>query len=127
MRFGIGQKIFVGFLLATMVVLALTTGVTRWSFERDFLNYVNENEAESLQYYASRLAEAYADEGDWESVGRDRDRWLELMDPPDIAGDDELLQVTPLSRGGTGVPGSLSSLERNWTLPSHDGTARFRS
>ena len=105
MRFGIGQKIFIGFLLAAMVVLALTTGVTRWSFEREFLNYVNENEAESLQYYASRLAEAYGDEGDWESVGRDRDRWLELMDPPGTAVSDELLQVT---------------------LPSHDGTAVSR-
>ena len=129
MRFGIGQKIFVGFLLAAMVVLALTTGVTRWSFERDFLNYVNENEAESLQYYASRLAEAYGDEGDWESVGRDRDRWLELMDPPEVAGDDELPQATPLSRGGTGVPLLLSGSgesERNWTLPSHDGTAVSR-
>ena len=46
MRIGIGQKIFLGFLLAALVVLALTTGVTRWSFERGFLNYVNENEAE---------------------------------------------------------------------------------
>ena len=105
MRLGIGQKIFIGFLLAAMVVLALTTGVTRWSFEREFLDYVNENEAESLQYYASRLAEAYGDEGDWESVGRDRDRWLELMDPPGTAVSDELLQVT---------------------LPSHDGTAVSR-
>ncbi len=105
MRLGIGQKIFIGFLLAAMVVLALTTGVTRWSFEREFLNYVNENEAESLQYYASRLAEAFGDEGDWESVGRDRDRWLELMDPPGTAVSDELLQVT---------------------LPSHDGTAVSR-
>ena len=38
MRIGIGQKIFLGFLLAALVVLALTTGVTRWSFERGFLN-----------------------------------------------------------------------------------------
>ena len=105
MRFGIGQKIFLGFLLAALVVLALTTGANRWNFERQFLNYVNENEAESLQYYASRLAEVYGYEGDWESVGRDRDRWLELMDPPVFAGGGEPLHST---------------------LPSHDGTAVSR-
>ena len=51
MRIGIGHKIFLGFLLAALVVLALTTGVTRWSFERGFLNYVNENEAEALRLF----------------------------------------------------------------------------
>ena len=104
MRIRIGQKIFLGFLLAAMVVLALTTGVTRWSFERGFLNYVNESEAEALRYFALRLAEVYGDEGGWESVGRDRDRWLELMAPPRSTR-----------------PGDLSRI-----VPSHDGTAVSR-
>ena len=82
MRIGIGQRIFLGFLLTALLVLGLTTGITRWSFDRGFLNYVNESEAEALRYYAIRLAGAYGDEGGWESVGRDRDRWLELMAPP---------------------------------------------
>ena len=105
MRIGIGQKIFLGFLLAALVVLVLTTGVTRWSFERGFLNYVNENEAEALSYFAMRLSEVYEDEGGWESVGRDRDRWLELMAPP-----------------GSTRPGSRS--ER--IVASYDGTAVSR-
>ena len=105
MRIGIGQKIFLGFLLAALVVLALTTGVTRWSFERGFLNYVNENEAEALRYFALRLSEVYSDEGGWESVGRDRDRWLELMAPP-----------------GSTRPGDIPRS----IVPSHDGTAVSR-
>ena len=105
MRIGIGQKIFVGFLLAALVVLALTTGVTRWSFERGFLNYVNENEAEALRFFALRLSEVYGEEGGWESVGRDRDRWLELMAPPGS------------TRPG-GLPGRI--------VASHDGTAVSR-
>ena len=110
MRIGIGQKIFLGFLLAALVVLALTTGVTRWSFERGFLNYVNENEAEAIRYFALRLSEVYREEGGWESVGRDRDRWLELMAPP-----------------GSTRPGDLPGRSiRGRIVPSHDGTAVSR-
>ena len=105
MRIGIGQRIFLGFLLTALLVLGLTTGITRWSFDRGFLNYVNESEAEALRYYAIRLAGAYGDEGGWESVGRDRDRWLELMSPP-------------------GTTSTGTSPER--TLASHDGTAVSR-
>ena len=110
MRIGIGQKIFLGFLLAALVVLALTTGVTRWSFERGFLNYVNENEAEAIRYFALRLSEVYREEGGWESVGRDRDRWLELMAPPG--------STRPGDLPGRGIRGRI--------VPSHDGTAVSR-
>lgn len=110
MRIGIGQKIFLGFLLAALVVLALTTGVTRWSFERGFLNYVNENEAEALRYFALRLSEVYREEGGWGSVGRDRDRWLELMAPPGSTRAGDL--------PARGIPGRI--------VPSHDGTAVSR-
>ncbi len=106
MRIGIGQKIFLGFLLTALVVLGLTAGITRWSFDRGFLNYVNENEAETLRHFALRLAEAYGDEGGWESVGSDRDRWLELMSPPRTTGS-----------------GGLSSRR---IVPSHDGSAVSR-
>ena len=86
MRIGIGQRIFLGFLFTALVVLALTSGITRWSFDRGFLNYVNESEAERLSYFALTLAGAYEEEGDWASLRSDRDRWLELMAPPGTEG-----------------------------------------
>ena len=67
-------------------MLALTSGITRWSFDRGFLNYVNESEAERLSYFALTLAGAYEEEGDWASLRSDRDRWLELMAPPGTEG-----------------------------------------
>jgi len=103
MRIGIGQRIFLGFLLTALLVLGLTTGITRWSFDRGFLNYVNESEAEALRYYAIRLAGAYGDEGGWESVGRDRDRWLELMAPPGTTSTGPSPQRALASHDGTAV------------------------
>ncbi len=103
MRIGIGQKIFLGFLLAALVVLALTTGITRWSFERGFLNYVNENEAEALRQIALTVAGAYGDEGNWKSLENDRDRWLELMAPPGTAGSGSIPQGIGLSHDGAAV------------------------
>ena len=105
MRIGIGQKIFLGFLLTALVVLALTTGITRWSFERGFLNYVNESEAERLRYFALTLAGAYADEGSRESLGTDRDRWLELMAPPGTEGISQESWNRRSSRIGPGLQG----------------------
>ena len=103
MRIGIGQRIFLGFLLTALLVLGLTTGITRWSFDRGFLNYVNESEAEALRHYAIRLAGAYGDEGGWESVGRDRDRWLELMAPPGTTSTGPSPQRALASHDGTAV------------------------
>ena len=105
MRIGIGQKIFLGFLLTALVVLALTTGITRWSFDRGFLNYVNESEAERLSYFALTLAGAYADEGSWESLGAGRDRWLELMAPPGTEGISQESWNRGSSRIGPGLQG----------------------
>ena len=103
MRIGIGQRIFLGFLLTALLVLGLTTGITRWSFDRGFLNYVNESEAEALRYYAIRLAGVYGDEGGWESVGRDRDRWLELMAPPGTTSTGPSPQRALASHDGSAV------------------------
>ena len=103
MRIGIGQRIFLGFLLTALLVLGVTTGITRWSFDRGFLNYVNESEAEALRHYAIRLAGVYGDEGGWESVGRDRDRWLELMAPPGTTSTGPSPQRALASHDGTAV------------------------
>ena len=111
MRIGIGQRIFLGFLLTALVVLALTTGITRWSFDRGFLNYVNESEAERLRYFALTLAGAYADEGSWESLGTGRNRWLELMAPPGTEGQSRASSSRSLPGIGRGLGGSAVSVD----------------
>ena len=110
MRIGIGQKIFLGFLLTALVVLGLITGVTRWSFDRGFLNYVNESEAERLQYFALTIATAYEEEGGWTAFENDRDRWLEVMAPP---GAESLSAASRIRtrRAPTGIDGNVVSTD----------------
>ena len=110
MRIGIGQRIFLGFLFTALVVLALTTGVTRWSFDRGFLNYVNESEAERLRYFALTIATAYAEEGGWAAFENDRDRWLEVMAPPGVEPFSSTTRV-PTRRAPTGIDGNLVSTD----------------
>ena len=107
MRIGIGQRIFLGFLLTALVVLALTSGITRWSFDRGFLDYVNESEAERLRYFALTLAGTYGEEGGWASMENDRDRWLEVMAPP---GAERSLSDSP-PRAARAHDGSVVSVD----------------
>ena len=125
MRIGIGQRIFLGFLLTALLVLGLTTGITRWSFDRGFLNYVNESEAEALRYYAIRLAGAYGDEGGWESVGRDRDRWLELMAPPGTTSTGPSPQRALASHDGTAVSRDPLAVSPRITILDAGGNRLF--
>lgn len=110
MRIGIGQRIFLGFLFTALVVLALTTGITRWSFDRGFLNYVNESEAERLRYFALTIATAYAEEGGWAAFENDRDRWLEVMAPPGVDPFSSTARVSS-RRAPTGIDGNVVSTD----------------
>ncbi len=107
MRIRIGQKIFLGFLLTALVVLALTVGITRWSFDRGFLDYVNESEAERLRYFALTIAATYAEEGGWASLENDRGRWLEVMAPPGTEG----FASVPPRRAMAGHVGNVVSVD----------------
>ncbi len=110
MRIGIGQRIFLGFLFTAMVVLALTTGITRWSFDRGFLNYVNDSEAERLRYFALTIAAAYGEEGGWAAFENDRDRWLEVMAPPGVEPFSSTSRVQT-RRAPTGIDGNVVSTD----------------
>ena len=82
MRIKIGHRLFVGFLLTALLVLALSSGLTRWSFQRGFLNYINDSEADRLQYLSFTLAQVYGEAESWEPLKGDADRWVQLMGPP---------------------------------------------
>ena len=82
MRTTIGIKLFMAFLAVALLVLGISAGLTRWNFQRGFLAYVDESEASRLQLFALRISQAYEDDGSWDSLREDRDRWLQLMGPP---------------------------------------------
>ena len=69
MKLTISQKLFLAFLGLTLLVLAATLGLARWSFERGFLDYVNALEQKRLQTIAEVLAQEYREAGnDWHQM-----------------------------------------------------------
>lgn len=80
MRLKLWQRLFIAF--ATLSVLALA-GLAAWqqqSFRRGFLGYLDDVALERLQPASVRLANAYAEQGNWNFL-RDRpDRFGELVD-----------------------------------------------
>jgi two-component system sensor histidine kinase BaeS len=82
MQLKIGHRLFFGFLFSAFVVLTVSSALTRWNFQRGFLNYVNESEADRLDYLAATLAHAYGEQQSWAPLTANPDRWIELMGPP---------------------------------------------
>lgn len=82
MKFGITSKLFLA-ILATCITVAFAMGAAvRWSFERGFLDYLQEREAERATTLSLVLADAYREHGDWEFLRNNGPRWLRLMNTP---------------------------------------------
>ncbi len=75
MQLTIRMRLFLAMILLCLVVLSLNAAVTRWRFERGFLDYVAANETEALAATASALATVYEREGGFERFAGDPRRW----------------------------------------------------
>jgi two-component system, OmpR family, sensor histidine kinase BaeS len=78
MRFTIKYKLFLTLLLATIVVVASMVSLTKWSFERGFLEYVNTVEREVHANLVNNLAEAYKENGSWDFIRDNPRQWKEI-------------------------------------------------
>jgi two-component system sensor histidine kinase BaeS len=81
MRFKIKYKLFLAFVLTTLVVLLLTAVMMKSSFQRGFLNYINETEAEHLKTIAVKLEQLYAMETNWHFIQSDPRVWHQILRP----------------------------------------------
>lgn len=82
MKFGITSKLFLA-LLATCITVTFAMGAAvRWSFERGFLDYLKEREAERATTLSLILADSYRENGNWEFLRNNNQRWLRLMNRP---------------------------------------------
>jgi two-component system sensor histidine kinase BaeS len=86
MRIRIGHRLFIGFLLSAVIVLALMTALTRWYFHNGFIEYVNESEVDRLLFVAGTLERFYAEHGSWDVLHQDEARWRDLTAPPPLEG-----------------------------------------
>ncbi|NYE26501.1 sensor histidine kinase efflux regulator BaeS [Pigmentiphaga litoralis] len=82
MKFGITSKLFV-VILATCILIAFAmAGALRWSFERGFVDYLREREAERATSLSLVLADAYREHGDWEFLRNNPPRWRRVLSAP---------------------------------------------
>ena len=88
-------KLFLAIAGGTAALALAAYLVFSWSFDRGFVDYVNQVDEARLQPFAERLAEEYRRQGGWEWVAKERRRWYELMretlDVPPVAIDPRLM------------------------------------
>ena len=78
-RIAIGTRLFLALIVVSLVILSLNAAVTRWNFERGFVDYVARQEAKALAGAAAELAELYRSNGNWEMLRASPRRWNELL------------------------------------------------
>ncbi|MBU2676556.1 MAG: HAMP domain-containing protein [Gammaproteobacteria bacterium] len=120
MRITIATRIFVALTLVSLVILTLNAAVTRWNFERGFLDYVAQQEADTISDAASDLAELYRVDGSWDSLQGNPRRWNELLRPDDRRSRPDR-RPPPPHQPGKPPPHDPLELERRIALLDPDG------
>jgi two-component system, OmpR family, sensor histidine kinase BaeS len=72
-------KLFLAIAGGTATLALAAYLVFSWSFDRGFVNYVNEADEARLRPLIQTLAEGYGREGNWQWIAGDRRRWFELL------------------------------------------------
>jgi two-component system sensor histidine kinase BaeS len=83
MRITIATRIFLALTLLSLVILTLNAAVTRWNFERGFLEYVSQQESDTISTAASDLADVYRSNGSWDSLVGNPRGWNDMLRPDD--------------------------------------------
>lgn len=69
MSLSISQKLVAAFLGLTLLILAATLGLARWSFQQGFLDYVNALEQQRLETLRDQVAAEYVEAGNsWSTL-----------------------------------------------------------
>ncbi len=79
MKISIKYRLFLAFLVATLTLVASMFLVTKVSFDRGFLRYINNVEQQHIEQLASELEQSFAEHGSWGFLRHDRRAWRRLM------------------------------------------------
>ncbi len=80
----IATRFFLAILVTLAVVVTVMGLATRWSFERGFIGYLNEQAEVRMVEVLPRVRQAYALRGNWDFLRDDREAWFALMRPSDL-------------------------------------------
>ena len=79
MKFKLSYKIFLAFLLTSLMVVALMVGIVRFYVARNFADYVNKSLLERYSEVTVALASEYQTHRGWQTLKKKPDRWAELL------------------------------------------------
>ena len=80
MSFNIRSKLFAILLAATGGVVLCMYLVMQWSFDRGFLNYVDQQQSKLHQKFSEQLAGEWQKEHSWQYLSTNGDYWFELIE-----------------------------------------------
>lgn len=79
MRLTVGHKLFFILLIVIGLVALGMAAFMSWSFERGFVNYIEERKQERITDFVGRLEDYYRDHGTWDELVHDKAEWLRLI------------------------------------------------
>ncbi|MBL6987299.1 MAG: HAMP domain-containing protein [Methylobacter sp.] len=79
MHKSIRVKLFLTFLLTTLLVVAGMYLFMRWSLDRGFNELIETRQRERVSNLVERLTDYYADTGGWESLAGNKQQWIQLL------------------------------------------------
>ena len=69
--FSLRNKLFLAFLLSSLLLVVGMVTLFQWSFDRGFVKYINQLEQKRLETLAPALETYFANTGSWSDLGRD--------------------------------------------------------
>ncbi len=79
MKKTITHKLFLTLLLTSIVVVTGMYLIMQWSFDRGFVRYMEAREQQTLATTVEQLATIYEEDGGWQKLRDDPERWVRLM------------------------------------------------
>jgi len=76
---GIRAKLFLAFLLLTLLIIISMMLFMRWSIQNGFIEYVENRQEQSIQRIANELIDIYASDNSWNSLRHDKRLWLSTL------------------------------------------------
>lgn len=79
-------KLFLTFLLTTLLIVAGMYLFMRWSLDRGFTELIETRQHERVESLIDDLSEYYADNGSWEPLAGNKRQWIHLLQQSDRHG-----------------------------------------
>ena len=79
MHKSIRLKLFIAFLLTTLLVVAGMYVFMRWSLERGFGEFIEARQQQRIELLIDRLVNHYAESASWEPLASRRQQWVQIL------------------------------------------------